>query len=210
MNQTTELKKLSSLSKQELKNELARGLQITAKHLRHLATIWRELENRGEDLSDIRHGLMSYLPAIANGVMEPQLIVNYAGHKTLLSALSSLPIENQQKIAETGFVTVVTEDGDEVETPVNKLRASEINRIFDISSRKIRSTDEQRSLLMTASKKKTLRRPVTSIVGFDSQDGGELLVISGKRVNIWRVLDEIARKYPEKACGLKDISMKFK
>ncbi|MEC5504976.1 hypothetical protein P9911_003815 [Klebsiella oxytoca] len=209
MNQTTAVATLSTMTTEDLKSELVRGLEITARHLRHLAAIWRELETRGEDLSDIRHGLLTYMPLIANETVLPELVVNYAGQKTLLSALSVLPINEQQEIVKTGFVKTVTENGDEIETPASQLRAAEIHRIFDLKMQRIRTPDEQRRLL-SISEKKPQHRPVTSIIGFDSQYGDELLVISGKRAKIGKILRAIAKKYPDRAMELIDVAQRFK
>jgi len=208
-NEIIQINNISALSTKQLKTALVRGLEITAQHLRYLAAIWHELESRGEDLSDIRHGLLSYLPMIASGTVDPEIVVNYAGQKTLLSAISMLPIEEQRRLAKTGTITVINDDGDSVDTPISRLRAAEINRVFDISTQTIRSPDEQKKMLKTGSKKPD-RRPVTSIIGFDVQDESDLIVISGKRAKICKVLKEISAKYPEKTNGLLEIANRFK
>ena len=199
---------LSLVDTETLRKELARGLEITARHLHHLARIWRELESRGEDLSDIRHGLFAYLPQIADGKVVPEIVINYAGKKTLLATLACMPVEIQRRISETSHIEIVTESGDVVETPVNSLRATDISKIFDITSGTIRDINEQRAMIGKVSSRKP-RKPVTSIVGFEQQDGSELLVISGKRVKISRVLSAIAEKYPAEAHELSIIANKF-
>ncbi|ECC3255689.1 hypothetical protein YD04_002146 [Salmonella enterica subsp. enterica] len=209
INETETLsRELSLVDTETLKRELTRGLEITARHLTYLAKIWRELERRGEDLSDIRRGLLAYLPQIAEERVAPEIVINYAGQKTLLTALSTLPIETQRTIAETGYVNTINDTGDEIAAPLNTLRAAEIDRIFDIRAGMIRSVDEQRDRVRP--QQQTRRRPVTSIIGFDQQDGQELVVISGKRVRIDLLLHAIARKYPEQAESLEDVANRFK
>ncbi|EFS6724215.1 hypothetical protein HW181_004677, partial [Salmonella enterica] len=175
MNQITEASNLASLSTLELKNELSRGLEITSRHLVYLAKIWRELENRGEDLSDIRHGMLSYLPLIANEQVEPGLVVNYAGQKTLLAALTSLPIEVQRQISETGYVDMASDDGRVVQVQVSRLRAADVYRVFDMQAQRVRPVAEQAKLIMETARRRPLP-PVTNIVAFEQRDGDDLLV----------------------------------
>ena len=57
--------KLVAMPTPDLREELARALTITADSLMYLAAVWKELEQRGEDLSDLRTGLGVYVPLIA-------------------------------------------------------------------------------------------------------------------------------------------------
>ncbi|EBD3193606.1 hypothetical protein CQ885_23510 [Salmonella enterica] len=209
MNQITEASNLASLSTLELKNELSRGLEITSRHLVYLAKIWRELENRGEDLSDIRHGMLSYLPLIANEQVEPGLVVNYAGQKTLLAALTSLPIEVQRQISETGYVDMASEDGRVVQVQVSRLRAADVYRVFDMQAQRVRPVAEQAKLIMETARRRPLP-PVTNIVAFEQRDGDDLLVISGKRVKVVRVLSELMNRYPAFTQEFADVIDKIK
>ncbi|EAT2607835.1 hypothetical protein EJN23_17620 [Salmonella enterica] len=209
MNQITEASNLASLSTLELKNELSRGLEITSRHLVYLAKIWRELENRGEDLSDIRHGMLSYLPLIANEQVEPGLVVNYAGQKTLLAALTSLPIEVQRQISETGYVDMASDDGRVVQVQVSRLRAADVYRVFDMQEQRVRPVAEQAKLIMETARRRPLP-PVTNIVAFEQRDGDDLLVISGKRVKVVRVLSELMNRYPAFTQEFADVIDKIK
>ncbi|EAU5748051.1 hypothetical protein GUO57_004332 [Salmonella enterica] len=209
MNQITEASNLASLSTLELKNELSRGLEITSRHLVYLAKIWRELENRGEDLSDIRHGMLSYLPLIANEQVEPGLVVNYAGQKTLLAALTSLPIEVQRQISETGYVDMASDDGRVVQVQVSRLRAADVYRVFDMQAQRVRPVAEQAKLIMETARRRPLP-PVTNIVAFEQRDGDDLLVISGKRVKVVRVLSELMNRYPAFTQEFADVIDKIK
>ncbi|EGL6022655.1 hypothetical protein IQ948_004837 [Salmonella enterica] len=209
MNQITEASNLASLSTLELKNELSRGLEITSRHLVYLAKIWRELENRGEDLSDIRHGMLSYLPLIANEQVEPGLVVNYAGQKTLLAALTSLPIEVQRQISETGYVDMASDDGRVVQVQVSRLRAADVYRVFDMQAQRVRPVAEQAKLIMETARRRPLP-PVTNIVAFEQRDGDDLLVISGKRVKVVRVLSELMNRYPAFTQEFADVIGKIK
>ena len=52
---------LAGMTVKQLKDQLARQLEMSAENLTRLALTIRELENRGEDLSDLKLGLMPYL-----------------------------------------------------------------------------------------------------------------------------------------------------
>lgn len=209
MNDIVQIDNLSSLSVADLKAELARGLEITTRHLRYLASVWRELEDRGEDLSDIRHGLLAYLPMIANETVEPQIIVSYAGQKKLLSTLAAMPVDVQRNIVKTGYIQVAADDCGSVEVPVNSLKVSDMNKIFDVKSGRVRTPDEQVAFIKNAPVKSVSKKHITSIIGFDRQDDCELIVISGKRAKIARILTEIATRYPDKAKELLTVADRF-
>ena len=162
---------LSAMSTDDLKRELARGLSITADYLRYLSTVYQELVRRGIDVSDLRHGLMEYLPAIANKLMHPELVINYAGQKTLLSALSRLPYDVQDNLAQTGHVTIAKTDGDmpqEVQVSLYDLSAADVYRVF--ADGYIRTPQEQyKQMVLSKPPKKTARK--TSNVKIDKDTG---------------------------------------
>ena len=58
-----------------LRGELARALTVTAETLEYLAAIWRELERRGQDLSELRKGMGQYLPLIAAATSSLMLVL---------------------------------------------------------------------------------------------------------------------------------------
>ena len=69
---------LGSMSTQQLRAALAQSLTISARHLAYLASVWGELEKRGEDLSDLRTGLAVYLPQIAAGRLDADAVIRFA------------------------------------------------------------------------------------------------------------------------------------
>lgn len=147
---TTEIVEKSSaalavMSTAELKDELGRTLEVTARHLTYLAAVWQELERRGENMSHLRSGLWAYMSAIAAGQLRAEIVVQYAGHAMLLRKLSALPIAEQDKLLSDNTVAFVEYDGknfEERRTPITHLKAHQIAQV--IGSDHIRSTDEQR------------------------------------------------------------------
>ena len=187
---------IAAATTEELKKHLAGSLEITAKHLNHMALVWRELELRGEDLSDLRHGIAAYLPMIAHGKVEASIVIKYAGQKTLLAALSRLHIEDQRRISETGYVPVVVErDGvtTTVETPLPRLSARDVFTVFGDDG--IRTVTEQTKLL------KRKPGPPKSKIGYrrsrrvkvNAED--KVLMVSSSAADIDRVVEELSGYY---------------
>lgn len=93
---------LSSLSAERLREELARGLTLT-----RLGLVWAELERRGEDLSDLRHGLARTLPLIASRRLAAAAVVAFAGRPSVLRAIEGLPLDEQIALANGRAIPVI-------------------------------------------------------------------------------------------------------
>lgn len=136
-----------TLSTEQLRGELTRALSITAQGLAYLAAVWAELQRRGEDLSELRSGLATYLPAIATGELAAEAVVQFAGQRSVLSRIISLPLAEQRRLAggEPVPVLVPGPDGDLVERQmsVRALTLRQVSQVFDESGR-VRSPIEQR------------------------------------------------------------------
>lgn len=102
-----DLDRLQALDTESLKQELAKSLQVTARELLRLAWIIRTLEDRGEDLSGLRIPLLQHLRRIAYGQCLPETVVRFAAFPMLLQRVASLPLPEQQRLAEGGAVTLV-------------------------------------------------------------------------------------------------------
>lgn len=199
---TTELTLMSkqqiyAASIEDLKRELARGLEITAERLRYVAEIWQELHRRGEDLSDLRSGLMEYIPLIATQQVDPNLVIACAGHKTLLSALSRLPIEKQNEIAKSGAIEIahLNENGEKivVEKTLANLRADDIYYAFGDGY--LRNTSEQIKLrLKHSAKLRTPKKPrKTSNIRFNND--GATMRIGTNTVNIEQLIETLKERF---------------
>ena len=173
-----------------LRAELARALTLTAQQLTYLAAIWRELEHRGEDLSALRSGIASYLPQIAAGTLDAEIVVRYAGQKMLIAAVGRMPIERQRLLAEAGHIAVAHfDDGGqriEVDTPLHRLAASDIRIAFGELGP--RSTEDQfRMLTKPKPRSSRVTHRKARRVCRDPDDGDALLVGSAS-VSISRLL----------------------
>lgn len=90
----------SRQSTEELKQELSQLLGITADKLVRLAVIVTELESRGEDLRDLRMGILPILRKIGLGQLLPDLVVMLSGKPALLNKAAKLPLDRQKRIVD--------------------------------------------------------------------------------------------------------------
>lgn len=143
---------LGTMSTQMLRTALAQSLTMTAQHLRYLAVIWRELESRGEDLSDLRTGLAVYLPQIASGQLTADAVIRFAGQPTVLRAIATLPESDQVRMARGDSVQVLSagDDGQytAVDLPAHTLTSAQVRLL--VGPGKLRSVAEQKSILEAA------------------------------------------------------------
>lgn len=125
---------IEQASIEELKQELSRTLKVTSQYLVYMSMIWSQLNKMGVDLSGLKSGLFEYIPLIATNKLNPDLVIEFAGNKTLLAALANVPIEQQNWIAETKQVPFVElgEKNEKIERPLDltKAKPHEIYQVF--------------------------------------------------------------------------------
>lgn len=103
---------LAGLTSDTLRAMLSKSLERTARELTRLAWIVRILEERGEDLADLRIGLLSYLRQIAYGQVLPEVVVRFGSAPTLVRAIAALPSPDQRRLADGEPVPMVVREGD--------------------------------------------------------------------------------------------------
>jgi hypothetical protein len=155
----TAMADLHQMTTPELRAELVRGLSMTAEGLVRMSAVWRELEDRGEDLSDLRHGIATFLPLIAAGRLAPEAVVAFASRRSVLRALEGLPLDEQRRLAAGGLLAVIdpSRPGEVIETRLDLLPSSALALVFDDGA--IRPPQLQRVALRARSRD---RRPVDS------------------------------------------------
>lgn len=89
---------IAAMPTERLRQELTRGLQITAHNLLRLAMIVKALEDRGEDLSDLRVGMLAHLRRIAYGQTTAEVVVRFSGFPSLIGIIANLPMPDQQRL----------------------------------------------------------------------------------------------------------------
>lgn len=131
-----------------LHSELARVLTVTAETILYLAEIWKELQRRGEDLSELRTGVAQFLPLIASGQLRADVIVRFAGRQHLLRAVAALPVEEQKRLASGGKVETIHQFANGRVEPIlvaaSDMTVAQVKLAFDYG--RIRSVGEQTNL----------------------------------------------------------------
>src|SRR5262245_11330835 len=107
-----ELSRFADLDTESLRAELARCMSDTASHLLRLAAIVRVLEERGEDLSDLKIGMVRHLRRIAYGQILPEVVVRFGSSAMLIDKIGSLPLPDQRRIASGEPVKMLVGGGD--------------------------------------------------------------------------------------------------
>lgn len=165
---------LHSLTTDELRDRLASQLQLTADHMLRTAMIVRELEERGEDLSDLKLGLLPYLRRIAHGQVVPELVVRYAGFPALIQRLANFPLPEQRRIAAGEPIELLVFRGDETDTrmvdPLHLTR-DQLYQVF--AANHVRTAPEQAAFLEDFRRRpKVAKKPKKSRVRADAARGG--------------------------------------
>jgi hypothetical protein len=158
--------------------------------------IWRELEQRGEDLSDLRSGLAIYLPLIASGELEAEFVIKHAGQHMLLQAASKLPISLQRQLLIDEKVEVVDliEGGQPARRMVslNQIKVPQINRAFREGG--LRSPDEQLVLIGRQARHPSTNAPKRS-VGVRVDGANKTLKIGNREAPLDTVLKILSSYY---------------
>ncbi|MFU2512468.1 hypothetical protein [Pseudoalteromonas sp. ASV78] len=175
----TDIAIYESMTNDKLITELAECLTVSAKQLVKAAQIFNVLELRGVDLSYLKTGLGAFLPAIANNVLDAEVVIRYAGRKDILNHLSKVGIDVQRKLLENDTVELVIDDNGQPRTETTSLanvRTFNLSKIFDFG--RIKTVSEQlesyKQLHRKAPPKKRKNRKPTAVRSFsvDREHGG--------------------------------------
>lgn len=183
---------LEAMTNAELRAYIVRGMGIAVENIRRVARAWVVLEGRGEDMSDLRKGLLVYLSPIGAGRMDARVLSAFASSMKLLSAVSLLPIDEQVRLVQGGTVQLVTDDGRVVAADPVTLKAPQISRVFGAGC--IRSVAEQKEILAKGAQREIKRLSI----GYDRAKGGRFLVKTTGVYLLAMVLDAMARAAPLK------------
>lgn len=182
---------LAKLDTAELKEELAKSMRITGEHLLRMAAIVRILEDRGEDLRDIRYGIVGYLRRIACGQVLPEVVAKFQGAPMLLSRISHLPLPDQHRIVKCDSISVSAGvvDGEiqHRSVPLLAMSRDEIYQVF--ASDRVRDEAEQEAYLHGRGQSK--RKQNQDGVVLDKKRGG--IIVDGKFISVSDLAGYIAR-----------------
>lgn len=149
----------AAMTSDELRTALRSALGVTVAAVRRVAMIWAELESRGEDMSEFRFALSSYMRPVASGRLLPEAVAMLAGQPRKLDRIAALDLYEQRRLVDGGTVAVATADGAVVEKTLGRLTLAETIRVLDGGI--VRSPDEQRLAMRRsrAPRPKPGRRP---------------------------------------------------
>ncbi|MDN5652284.1 hypothetical protein [Psychrobacter sp. PG1] len=194
--QLLEANEIISASTEQLKQEFAKSLKVTADRLAYMATIYSELMGRGVDMSGLKGGLMEYMPLIASNQLDARLVIEYAGNKTLLSYLAKLSKDKQLELIERPVVKVVSLDDDVKSVEdinLDDIRAGQIFQVFDSNAGIIRDEEEQyKQLLVKNSNSKTRKSKNRRVNKVKIE--GDSIVVKGMDISIKAVLQALSER----------------
>jgi hypothetical protein len=123
---------IAAQTTEELRAELTRLLGFTADSVLRLAAVIAELESRGEDLSDLKIGLLPILREVAVGRLAAEAVVAFAGRRVVLRALVGVPLGMQRRLAAGESVAVIDPNDPKSvsEYPLVKLPAAAVPLVF--------------------------------------------------------------------------------
>lgn len=190
---------LNTLETNELYSIFAKLVTVSAITLKYMSAIWKELESRGEDLSDLRSGLAEWMPLIAEGKLAAETVIKFSGKRMLLQRLALLSIEKQIEIIGNPDISIVKEDQSQgfivKNVNISRLGALEILQIFDETHCKIRTQKEQFEFLKKnkSDKKTNKSTPTISLKGGYLKIGKSYVRANNKRIsadNIVKILSD--------------------
>lgn len=117
----------------EVRRELVAGFQMTVAGLVRMAACVRILESRGEDLSDLRSGLIEHVRRIAYGQTLPGVVARFIGYPLLLSRVTALPMPDQERLGSGESVDVFVRTGevwDRRRADPLKLTGEQVHQVF--------------------------------------------------------------------------------
>lgn len=153
---------LAGASADELRAELGRAIGITARAIQYVATIWAELERRGEDLSDVRFALRDYMRDVAEGRLLPEAVANLAGRRRTLAAVATLPVDEQRRLIDGAPVELARPDGGAERKTIADMTLAEVSLV--IRDGAVRPVEAQRLALSRRRPKPRRGRPPRIIV----------------------------------------------
>lgn len=168
------LAEFDGMTTDQLKQELADSLGLTARGLLRCACLYAVLLARGVDLSGLKVGLIDYLPHIADGTLLPEVVVRFAGKASVIRAVGALPLADQARLSSGERVLLVVRQGGadthRLADPL-EMTPRQLAQVF--GAHRLRSEAEQKLIL--DDRREVACRPVPEAVGklkIDNERGG--------------------------------------
>lgn len=149
---------LKRLSNTAIIAGLLEGLGMSAEGLRKAAPYYVEARERGLDLSGFTSPVLSYLPDVASGKLDAEMLVRFGGFAPALLAVAATLVPEDQKavLANNGKVQVVESTGKVCEVRLADLSLAVLRQV--VGEGRVRTPTEQKLHMAPAP------RPVVSRV----------------------------------------------
>jgi hypothetical protein len=132
---------IKAMSNAELKDAFKAALARLEEGWQRQAEVYRELEGRGEDVSDVPSAQV--LALVAAGKLLPRIAAVFLGATKLCAAIATLPTDEQANLADGGAVIPVVGDlGMIANIPAGYLSDEQIEQVF--GGGRIRTPEQQR------------------------------------------------------------------
>lgn len=136
------------MNTEELMQRLGAAMSVHVEKLVEIAALIRVLEHRGENLDQLKIGMLVWFRRIAYGQVMPEVFTKFRFNPNVLEKVASLPIPDQRRLSSGGTVEVLTFSGQNVTTrqvdPIN-MTGRELQQVFYRG--RVRNLTEQRGWL---------------------------------------------------------------
>lgn len=184
---------LGKCSDDEVKNVLKSCFALTVHAIQAAAIAVRELDRRGVDFSDVQVWMIGYIRAVGAGNLSASALMRFAGKRSLLNRIVTLPIQEQERLASGEPVDICISKNDSAKIDPLEMSAEQISLVFPLGKR--RSVSEQRAIMLTRDVEKPT--PKTRVTIELSEDEYEIIsakaVASGESVSV-ALVREIRKK----------------
>ena len=154
---------LEGLTTEQLYEAFDVARVVTCKQIQRMASIVRLLEERGEDLSEIKQASLQSYRLIGQGQLLPEVFQLYCGSPLLFNRIRTYPLSEQRKLASDAPMRILSADNPAEDCRIVKpsvMTRDEVHQAF--AENHIRTDGEQRSWLerlVSRVKRKTKERP---------------------------------------------------
>lgn len=183
---------LNSLPTDEVRNRLRGALSLAAESIRVTAAAIRILEERGEDLSELKLAAIEWFRKVAYGQLLPETFSEFRDNRRLFLAVADLPTPDQQRILSGHSLPVLCITNGAVserQVAPREMQPDEIRQVF--AKGKIRSLAEQRGWLESKRKNVPVTRELESGVTVNPRK--RCLVINGMEISRSQLLSYLSQ-----------------
>jgi hypothetical protein len=105
-------KRIDAMRPADKRAEFGSLLLLTGENIWRMGVILRSMDEAGEDYSDLKMPVMTYLLKVGYGQVLPDVVLAFLGMPRLLRAVAALPLSDQKRLAAGESIKVMTGDAD--------------------------------------------------------------------------------------------------